>query len=345
MNPIRLISALLITIMAVGTGAAQTQDQDDREYRSAVQVTFFPPLGTNGLHSARYTNRFSLNILAGTSANEQAFALAGLTNVILNDASGFQLAGLANYTGGRAHGFQFAGLANIVRGDHRGFQFGGLANTARNVEGFQFGGLGNVARDVEGFQFGGLFNVARRVKGAQFAGLLNIAESSDYPVGIVNIIREGEMGIAIGYNEIGTTSLTFRSGGRVLYGILGVGYNHKVEGENDGISIMGGYGAHINILPWLRINNELTMESIDGFNNEHGNTFKASYALLPAFRLHHFELFGGPSVNFMQTKDPGMFDLFPRNQFWKETHTPAGGQPDKLMQAFIGWQVGVQYIF
>ncbi len=105
MNPIRLISALLITIMAVGTGAAQTQDQDDREYRSAVQVTFFPPLGTNGLHSARYTNRFSLNILAGTSANEQAFAFAGLSNVIFDNASGFQFAGLTNYTGGSGFGF------------------------------------------------------------------------------------------------------------------------------------------------------------------------------------------------------------------------------------------------
>ncbi len=330
------------------------------EPHSAVQVTFFPPLGTNGLRAARYTNDFSLNLLAGVSKNERAFALTGLTNVVLGNASGFQLSGLVNYTGGETLAFQLGGLANVGLGDAlgvqlaglanvarnlTGLQFGGLANVARDVAGLQFGGLFNVARDVAGLQFGGLFNFARDVEGVQFAGIFNIANSSDYPIGIVNIIRNGEMSVGLGYNEIGTTSLTFRSGGRVLYGILGVGWNHKVDGDDEAFSLMGGYGAHINILPWLRINNEITFEGVDNFNNEESNTFKTGYALLPAFRLGHFELFGGPSINYMQTKDADKIDLFPRNSIWEREYPSRGRRSYKLQQAFIGWQVGVHYIF
>ncbi len=340
------IFAALSALLLVSTTSLSAQTvETNGEPHSTVQLTFFPPLGTNGRHAAQYTNDFSLNLLAGVSKNERAVALAALTNVIRGNASGFQIAGLVNYTGGEMCALQIAGLANVGCGDASGAQFAGLANVAKNVEGLQLGGLFNAARDVTGLQFGGLFNVARNVKGAQFAGILNIAESSDYPIGIVNIIRDGEMGIGVGYNEIGTTSLTFRSGGRVLYGILGIGWNHKVNGDNNGVSMMAGYGAHINILPWLRINNEITLESVDCFQNEDSNTFKAGYALLPAFRLGHFELFGGPSVNFMQTKDPEMFDLFPKNPFWEKERTLTGRSSTKLQQAFIGWQVGVQYIF
>lgn len=354
MNQIKSVSALLLLIMAIG--ATELRAQNDAEPHSKVHVSFFPPLSTNGNLAHLYTNDFSFNILAGVSKNERAFAFAGLGNIILNNAEGFQFAGLANYTGDLGFGFQFSGLANIVRGDMEGFQFGGLLNTANKLEGFQFsglanvaydvdgaqfGGLANIAGDVEGFQFGGLFNVAKRVNGAQFAGLVNVAEKSDYPIGLINIIKEGEMGIGVGYNELGTMSVNFRSGGRVLYGILGVGYNHKVKDSKDALSFVGGYGAHINILPWLRINNELTTESMDCFNNEHSNTFKTGYALLPAFRVGSFEIFGGPGLNYIQSKDPEMIrDFFQKNPLWEERH--ASG---RVQQLYIGWQAGAQFIF
>ncbi len=327
--------------MLVGTTEASAQN--DNEYRSIVQVSFFPPLSTNGKHATLYTNDFSFNMLVGVSKNEQAFAFAGLTNIIGNDATGFQFAGLVNYAGGEGRAFQFAGLTNIVRGDHAGAQFGGLFNVAKEMRGAQFAGLVNVADDVDGVQFGGLFNVAKKVRGAQFAGLLNIAEESDYPVGLVNIIKEGEMGVAVGYNEIGTSSLTFRSGGRVLYGILGFGYNHRAP-RREAAAIVGGYGAHINILPWLRINNEITSENIGVFSGD-SDTFKTGYALMPAFRpVRNIEIFGGPSINFMQSTEEKMFDLFPDNNIKRRTITTKNGTP-KLQQVFVGWQAGVQFIF
>ncbi len=325
MNRIKLFFAALSAVLLFATTTISAQAvANDNEPHSAVQVSFFPPLGTNGIHASRYTNDFSFNLLVGVSKNERSFTFAGLANVIRNDASGFQFAGLTNYTGGKVSGMQFAEFTNIVGG---------------GVKGFQFAGLGNVAEDVDGFQFGGLFNASRNVKGIQFAGIVNVADHSDYPIGLVNIVKDGEMGVAVGYNEIGTTSFTFRSGGRVLYGILGVGYNHKAENKKEAMTIIGGYGAHINILPWLRINNELTIEGIDiiGKNN---STFKAGYALLPTFRLSSFEIFGGPNINYMQTKDPDMYSLFPKNALWEKERTS-----DRRQQVFIGYQLGVQYLF
>lgn len=45
---------------------------------------------------------------------------------------------------------------------------------------------------MKGVQFAGLVNVAEEVTGVQFAALVNVAEESDFPIGIINIIKEGE---------------------------------------------------------------------------------------------------------------------------------------------------------
>ena len=331
----KILAAWSALILLSTTSLSAQVIETESELHSGVQVTLLPPLSTNGRHAARYTNDFSLNLLVGVSKSERVLTIGGLTNVILEDAYGFQLAGLANYTGGHGCGVQIGGLANIVRDEYKGFQFTGLVD---EYKGFQLG-MFNVAGDVDGFQFAGLFNKVRNIKGVQFAGILNIAESSDYPIGLINIIQEGEMSIAVGYNEIGTTSLTFRSGGRVTYGILGMGYNHHVGRTEDAFSVMAGYGAHINILPWLRLNNELTIEQINIFEKRH-DTFKAGYALLPAFRSGRFELFGGPSINYMRSNNERMHDLFQKNPFWEKKY-----ESGKWKQLFIGWQVGVQVLF
>lgn len=374
-------SLFFILVIFFITTTLTTFAQSDTNKRSAFHLSFFPPLSTHGSLAAEYTNQVSFNILAGVSKNEGAFTFGGLANIVYNNTSGLQFAGLSNYTGNNGRGMMFAGLANLVgntyegllfsglinttkgmkgfqfgglgnfSGDLKGFQFGGLGNTAKNVDGFQFGGLGsiaqdvdgvqfgglgNIADDVKGFQFGGLFNVAQKVSGVQFAGLINIAESSDYPLALLNIIKNGEYALGVTYNEIGSVMLTLRTGGRVTYGILGIGYNHKTN--DNGITIEGGYGIHINITEWLRVNNEIKGGSNSSFSSK--STFYTNYALMPAFRLTpHFEIFGGPSINYLQSDDPDNKKIFPKHSLWKKYID------SRLQQIYIGYQVGVQYIF
>ena len=325
--------------------------QTDDDKQSAFHFSFIPPLSTHGTFAGEYTNQVSFNMLAGISKNEKAFTFGGLANIIYDTSNGLQFAGLCNYVGNEGHGMMFSGLINLVGNDYSGFlfsglmnrtkqmqgiQFGGLGNIADEMKGFQFAGLGNIAGDVDGFQFGGLFNKAKKVSGVQFAGLFNIAESSDYPIALLNIIKEGEYALGVTYNDLGSTMLTLRSGGRVTYGILGIGYNHKTN--DDGISIEGGFGVHLNITKWLRINNEIKGGSTNSFSSE--STFYTNYALMPAFRINpHFEIFGGPSLNYLNSDDPSNKDIFPNYSFWKK-YSDSG-----LQQFYIGYQFGIQYIF
>lgn len=311
------ILAIMLFAFACNLAFAQT----DENRKAAFHLSFVSPLGTNGMHSARTTNTASLNLLVGISKNEEAFTLGGLSNVILNDAKGIQIAGLSNYVGGEGRGFQLAGLGNINKGSFSGFQFGGLLNSAGNVHGAQFAGL---------------VNVAKNVRGVQFAGLVNIAENSDVPIGLINIIKNGEMGIAVTYDGIGNAVASFRSGGKYTYGILGVGYNHKMK--KNGLVAEGGFGAHIPVTNWFRINNELKVSTIGCDSSD--PVLNAGYSLLPAFRIgRHFELFGGASINYMETKNMSAGNVFPNHSLWKKSSST------RLQQVYIGYQVGVQFIF
>lgn len=336
---------LLFFILFCTLGYTTLFAQTDKDKTTAFQVSFVPPLSSNGIQSYKYTNGISLNLLAGISKNEKVFALGGYGNIILNNATGLQLAGISNYIGNCGKGASIAGVITIAKKSYKGFQLAGITNYTGKMTGFQLAGVANIAGDVTGLQLGGIMNKARNVSGVQIAGILNIAKSSRYPIGLINIIKDGEMGIAVTYNETGSTMVTFRSGGDVTYGIIGIGYNHKTS-ERSYVT-EAGLGAHINCLPWLRINNELKVGSfaysdspLIADDNPSTPAFHANYSILPAFRLSpHFELFGGPSINYMNMKNNGNENLLPNHSIWEKDGD------SRLQRLYIGYQVGVQYIF
>lgn len=293
----------------------------ENEKRSIFQLSFFPPISTNGFRSYQYTNKVSLNVLAGISKNEETFVWAGLSNIVLENANGFQFAGLFNYIGNEGAGMSFSGLANI---------------TKENYSGFQMAGIINIAKEVNGLQFSAIVNKAKNVSGSQISFMLNIAENNDTPIGLLNIIKNGEYGISISHNEINTTSVTFRSGGKNTYGIIGLGYNPNTQ-KKPYITTLLGLGAHINCVSWLRINNEINGENMDNFSDK--LTFRVGYALLPAFRISHIELFGGPSINYLYSNDNNNAKLFPNKSLWKDFNSST------IKQIYIGYQFGIQYIF
>jgi hypothetical protein len=296
--------------------------QTDGEKYAAFQLSFVPPLSTNGLQAAQYTNGGSLNLLVGVSRNENVFTLGGLANIMTNNASGLQIAGLANYAGNEVDGVWLSGLINIVGNSHTGIQVAGLVNTAK---------------DVSGIQIAGLVNVAEKVTGVQIGGMLNMAGESDWPIGLINLIRNGEKSVSFTYNEIGSSVISFRSGGRHTYGIVGIGYNHKSSGSS--FVAETGIGLHTNINPWLRINHELRSEFIGRITGSN-RTYKAGYHLLPAFRITpHVEVFGGISLNYMETGNSKHMDMFPGHALWDRQVS------SRLQQIFIGYQAGVQYLF
>lgn len=293
-----------------------------------------------GIQFAGFSNHIggrSEGLLFGGFANTYGegagLQFAGFTNVARREVSGGQFAGFTNRAGD-LEGFQFAGFTNVA-GEVKGTQFGGFANRSKAVDGSQFAGFINTAGDVRGSQFAGFINVARRVKGAQFAGFINVADSSDNPIGLVNIIREGEKGLGLTMDENATSLLTFRSGGRNLYGILGAGYNLDRR-YLDLYALEAGFGGHIHMTNRFRLNAEIASTVLHDFRDT--GFFKGSARLLPAIKLFNAaELFAGPAFTWVQNSSPETADLAPR--FLHERTKRSG----RISGYYLGYTAGLHF--
>ena len=254
--------------------------------------------------------------------------IGGLSNVVGDGFDGMLFAGLTNIAK-ETRGVQLAGLVNISQ-DTYGLQLAGLTNITKDVYGLQLAGLTNIAKDVYGLQFGGVVNVAKRVKGVQFASILNVAEESDCPIGLINIVKNGSMGVALTYDMMGNALASFRSGGKCTYGIVGVGLNQHMD---DKLVLEAGYGVHIPVCKWLQVNNEV--KATAPVNTSSTNF---AYLLAPSFTLwNHCNLFGGASINYLMVdKDLG---FVPERELWSKQSA------DGVHRLYIGYQVGVQYVF
>ena len=349
-----------------------------------VQINFGFPLSTINMKEAKsYTNAFSINLLVGISKNERSLSLSCLSNIVANDATGLQIAGISNHIGNKGYGIAVAGIANtagfyngiqiggisnftkdsniglqiggianysgstkglmlggianITKDSNIGLQIGGIVNYSGSAKGLMLGGISNISGDFTGFQFAGVMNVAKNVKGVQFASIINIADDSDFPIAFINIINNGKMGVSLSYDILNNTVLSFRSGGKYTYGILGVGYNAKV---NDGSKIMAeaGYGIHIPVNHLFEINNEFKATSVGFSNDKTGYNF--AYLLAPSVTFwNHYNIFGGVSFNYLNSDYEDSNDLLPKKYLWsKDTN-------DNAQRMYIGYQIGLQYVF
>ncbi len=269
---------------------------------------------------------------------------SGFLNYNKNDMIGMHAAGFMNYTG-NGEGIQAAGFMNIAKDDFRGAQFGGFLNMAKNAN-VQVAGFANIAKDAEnlqaaGFinkaknvnsQFAGFINIAKEVKGVQVAGFINIADSSDYPIGIVNIVKKGEKSLGIMVDENLTTMATFRSGGRVMYGIVGAGANFDYTAPL--WATEAGIGTHINIAKNFRINIEGVYTSYLDTDWDHYS--RTSLRVIPSVRIAKMaDLYAGPTFNYM-FYDGFNFTNIGENNIW-ERHT------DYTQIMYFGAVAGIQF--
>jgi hypothetical protein len=363
MKPIKtFLSPPALVLLVLAGCFATVFESFGQEKDHGVNIGLVYPLSTHGTIAGEYSNIFSLNAIAGVSREERGFTAAGFSNFIKEDAHGFQVAGFSNHIGGFAsgfkaagflnfyqggRGFQVAGFANFAKANVRGFQGAGFMNTSAELRGFQTAGFMNragnvtgaqsagyinIAGDVTGAQLSGFLNIAKKVSGVQIAGFINIADSSDYPIGIINIVRNGEKQIGLTTDDNLTTLLTFRSGGRVMYGIIGLGFN--LQNKKDVFARQFGIGAHMIRKENFRINTEATVISLENFRK--GDFAKFSLSVLPAFRFGNFEVFGGPAINVINTDSEDGRTLIP-HYIWSNDTGRA-----RLNGVYIGYTAGIQ---
>ena len=274
--------------------------------------------------------------IANTAGFYNGIQIGGISNFTKDSNIGSQIGGIVNYSGS-TKGLMLGGIANITKDSNIGLQIGGIVNYSGSAKGLMLGGISNISGDIIGFQFAGVMNVAKNVKGVQFASIINIADDSDFPIAFINIIKNGKMGVSLSYDILNNTVLSFRSGGKYTYGILGVGYNAKV---NDGSKIMAeaGYGIHIPVNHLFEINNEFKATSV-GFSNDK-TCYNFAYLLAPSVTFwNHYNIFGGVSFNYLNSDYEDSNDLLPKKYLWsKDTN-------DNAQRMYIGYQIGLQYVF
>jgi hypothetical protein len=291
---------------------------------SPYQISLTPGLSSHGMYSSQVVDHISLNLWGGYTAGVQGVELAGIFNINRTNVGFLQVAGLFNIVGGNTYGVQLAGLYNQVFNNAGGLQLAALGNITDRANGIQIAGLYNKANTLNGMQFSGLINrthsakglqlttllnsskekagsqvagianIASKVHGIQIATLFNVADSSDYPIALVNFIKNGKKTLAISTDEFLFTHVDFRSGGRVLYGLIGGGY--KFTNKPARYIIDFGFGAHIKNGTHFTTDAEFVYGNTFGTKS---NAYKVnSFKLLPGYKLNRIlQLFAGPSFN------------------------------------------------
>jgi hypothetical protein len=328
-------------------------------YSAGVEGVEFAGLFNIDKKDVQYVQMAGLfNVVLGNTEGVQA---SGISNFVAGKVTGVQMSGIANKAG-KVRGVQAAGIANAAFDSVEGVQLGGIVNAAKTVD-LQAAGIVNGAFLVQGVQVAGIVNVAKRVKGLQVAGFvnmakhvdglqltpflnlaktvkgvqvsvfLNVADTSDYPIGLINIIRSGERALGFSADEFGSTMLAFRSGGRVLYGILGAGVNYNQETKLKGLE--AGLGAHIPIVRHFRVNMELSALSLSDY--EYKIYINNSLNVLPELKIGRLGLFAGIGYSAAVYRELSPFNGILDGNL--SEHRTASG---RLVTTKIGYKAGIQ---
>ncbi|NGM64401.1 carboxypeptidase-like regulatory domain-containing protein [Sphingobacterium sp. SGR-19] len=282
---------------------------------SPFQISMTPGLSTHGLFNSQVVNKFSLNIIGGYTAGVSGTEWAGVFNVNQFDMRGGQVAGVTNVVGGDVRGLQMAGVANVGLNTLKGVQLAGVWNTIDTlIVGAQIAGVANLATDATrslqiagamnkstnevGNQVAGGINMAKKVRGIQL-GVVNIADSSDYPIGVFNWIKNGTRQFSIGLDESQFAALNFKTGGRVLYAVLGAGT--YIDDKDLRYGFETGLGGFLVKKKRFSLSAELTHRIQFDKDWKYNEANRSSLRIIPAIRLNKsLQLYAAPSLTYAE---------------------------------------------
>lgn len=200
------MKTILLSIALI-TGILGFSHHPDSSNTRPFQLSFFYPMGTNGLESPKYVNNVSFNVLAGVNGGVQGIEIGGLVNSNTGNVFGIQAAGIANLNGGVTSGIivsgianvckdssyalMFAGISNVVGANATGIYGAGISNTINgNFNGIQAGGITNIINgDAYALQAAGISNFNNgNFTGLQAAGISNLI-SGDLLGGQISLIN------------------------------------------------------------------------------------------------------------------------------------------------------------
>ncbi|MFT4974663.1 MAG: hypothetical protein ACI8S6_000546 [Myxococcota bacterium] len=255
-------------------------------------------------------------------ADVEGIQAAGAVNIVGQGVDGLQFAGGANIAGGSVDGVQGSGGANIVGLDVDGVQLAGGANiTGGSVDGVQgAGGVNITGGVVDGAQLAGGLNIAGGIDGVQIAaanfsgghvsgaqiGVVNIARTSDFSLGLVNIIWEGRTHVDVWATETGFINAAFKHGGERFHYIYGAGYRPGSGDLPGAWSGMVGMGGHTELTQRLFVDSDVISAYVHDAEAAYGLNLLNTARLVGGVQLtHRLALLAGPTYNVLVSETCG----------------------------------------
>ena len=240
--------------------------------------------------------------------------VANIVN-IANDLTGVQFSNIVNVTTGNARGVQVANITNIATDSFKGIQAANIANVA--------------ASDFTGLQAAVIANVATgNVRGAQ-VGFVNICKGDcDFQLGFINYSRNGIFEIGASYTTNQRTRISFNSGSKYLYTVLGAYVdpdNFSIEGTDikTGTAFIG-LGTRVSVWKFnfdfevlanevFFVNTKKDMDNKKRVETEFYPTTRFSVGFTP---VKHLRLFAGAALSYQISSNEKAFTTMNKNIVW-----------------------------
>lgn len=147
-----------------------------------------------------------------------------------------------------------------------------------------------------------------------------------------------EFTVALDYDNVGSTTASFRAGGRLFYGIAGLGYNWRAISD-DAMVWKIGAGAHIG--HGFLFNTDVELKATFYSTFKEIKTTQYTLSLLPGLKLtDQCEIYIGPDIGYMQTQHTGNEKLLKKGiTLWDKE------SPTKLQHLYIGFTTGIRFRF
>jgi len=298
---------------------------------------------------------------------------AGVLNIVSEDVVGTQISGVLNAVKGNVKGVQIAGVINnndsstdgiqisgVYQKTHtlRGLQIGGLYNRAVKATGGQISGLLNTVDTATTFlQIAGLYNHGANIRGLQISGLVNTCDTLEglqigifnrakhikkgLSIGLINYVKNGYHKLEFSHNELGTTSIGYRSGWAPLH-------MHYFGGINLVNKDLRFFQAGLGIASSIPLTNTLHFEADANIRNTHDVDDFSSWD----FNMHNQLMLG---LSWQPFKKIGIRTGITLNHFWYNNTADINNHVASLIdnplyekegtgrnhKMWIGWQLGV----
>lgn len=270
--------------------------------------------GMINLTAVKFRGGQFAGIANGHFGNFEGGQFGGIANVNTGNFKGGQFAGILNTNVRHFEGAQFGGIMNVNTGGFKGLQAAGILNTnIRGFEGVQVGGIANFSQRIQGSQIAGILNSTVRAKGTQIAGILNLAKTiqgaqiglfnvadtvNGVQIGFLSFSRSGIHMLEYSYNDVMAHNITFRTGSKLFYNIIGVSFNPYPQ---KAFGVTYGVGSRIISRPKSALHINLSSHSFYLGTWDDFSSLARLSVYIEKKIYKHLSVMAGPDINFYYT--------------------------------------------